>query len=201
MQHFRRDALVLGATKQVDKRAEEARWIAQRPVALEAQLEEVFAQHDDRFGAVDQTHVAGEAELEGVVAQEAIAEGMEGVDRRVRLAVRNEHVDTRLHLARRVVSEGERQDLPRQSVLCGDEPGHPTGDHLRLAGARSGDDEQRPAAMRDRLALLTVEPTHQRAQRFERDRRDGRSGPDRALYSRQKWGDRHAWIVAATRAT
>ena len=53
------------------------------------------------------------SQLERVLAHQAIAERVKGVDRAIRLAVRNQHVDPRLHFLRGVVSERQCQDLAR----------------------------------------------------------------------------------------
>ena len=104
--------LVLGSAEQVHQRAQEARGIAERQVALETELEDVLAQKDDLLGASADAG-SSRARAQGVLAQQPIAERVEGVDGRVRLAVGHQDVDARLHLLRRVVREGQRQDLAR----------------------------------------------------------------------------------------
>ena len=46
----------------------------------------------------------------------------------------------------------------------GDQVGDPVGEHAGLARAGAGEDQQRPLAVRDRLALGLVEPREQRVE-------------------------------------
>ena len=96
-----------------------------------------------------------EAEPDGVFAQEASANGVERarIGRRRRLGrlgrqtPREEPLDPPAKLRRRAAREGGEHDALR--IGAGeDERCDPMRQHRRLAGARAGDDEQRPGAAR-----------------------------------------------------
>ena len=154
---LRRDVLVLAAADQRDQRLQMARGIAERPVALEGQLEEPVAEEDDLLGAAQHAEVGRETQLERVLAQQPVAEGVEGGDVDVGVPVGHELVDALLHLGRRLVGEREREDLLGAGLALGDEPGDAAGDDGGLAGAGAGDDEQRARVVGDGLALCVVE--------------------------------------------
>ena len=61
------------------------------------------------------------------------------------------------HLPRRLVRERDREDLVRLHTACPDEMRDPVRQNARLAGARAGDDEQRPLGCEDSLTLRLVE--------------------------------------------
>ncbi len=157
----RRDVLVLAATEQRDERRQEARRIAERPIGVEVEREEVLAQEDDRLGARQHTDVRREAELQRVLADHPVSEGMERRDRAVRVAVRDELVDPHRHLVGGLVGEGQGEDLGRLRALRRDQPRDPAGDHLGLAGARPRDDEQWPLPVRHRAELVRIEAAEQ----------------------------------------
>ena len=158
----RRDVLVLAAAEQRRERGQEAGRVAERPVDVEVELEQVLAQEDDDLGTGQHPQVGRQPELERVVADQAVAEGVERGDRGVRVAVRHELVDADRHLLGRLVGEREREDLGRLGTPRGDQPGDPAGDDLGLAGPGAGDDEERAAAMRHRPQLVGVESAEQR---------------------------------------
>ena len=158
----RRDVLVLAAAEQRRERGQEAGRVAERPVDVEVELEQVLAQEDDHLGTGQHPQVGRQPELERVVPDEAVPEGMERRDRGVRVAVRHELIDADRHLLGRLVGEGQGQDLGRLGTPRGDQPGDPAGDDLGLAGPGAGDDEQRAAAMRHRPQLVGVESAEQR---------------------------------------
>ena len=62
--------------------------------------------------------------------QQAIAEGVEGVNGRVRLTIWHEHVNAGLHLLRSVVRERQREDVLRFGAAAGEQ----LGDGLALRG-------------------------------------------------------------------
>ncbi len=109
----RRDVLVLAAAEQRRERGQEAGRVAERPVGVEVELEQVLAQEDDDLGPGQDAHVGRQPELERVLADEAVAEGVERRDRRVRVAVRHELVDADRHLLGGLVGERQGQDLRR----------------------------------------------------------------------------------------
>ena len=67
-------------------------------------------------------------------------------------------LDARPHLARRLVGKGDREQAVRPDLAGGDQIGDPGGQHAGLAGARAGEDEERPLHVLDRLPLLGIEP-------------------------------------------
>ena len=164
----RRDVLVLAAAEQRRERGQETGRVAERPVGVEVELEEVLAQEDHDLGPGQDAQVGRQPELQRVVPDEAVAEGMERRDRRVRVAVRHELVDADRHLLGRLVGERQGQDLRRLRTPRRDEPGDPPGDDLGLAGAGAGDHQQRARAVGDRPELVGIEPAQER---FEAGRR------------------------------
>src|SRR5438067_601394 len=82
---------------------------------------------------------------------------MERADRGVVQAERCVEVDPLLHRGRGLLGEGQREDLVRLRPAGGDELDDPRGEHVSLAGARAGDDEQRASAMLDRVTLFRGE--------------------------------------------
>jgi hypothetical protein len=131
--------------------------LTERQVALEPQLEQALAQeHEDLGGGFD-AQLRGQAEFDRMVAHEAIAERVEGRDRRTDEAVRHQLVDARLHLGGGLVGEREREDLLRAGLLARNEPSDALRDDLRLPGARARDDHERALAMRRRLPLLRMQ--------------------------------------------
>ena len=160
----RRDVLVLAAAEQRGERAEEPGGVAERPVLVQVEREQVLAQEDHRLGPGQDPDVARQPELQRVLPDQAVAEGVERPDRRVRVAVRHELVHAELHLGSRLLREGQREDLRRPGAARRDQPGDPARDHLGLAGPRAGDDEERPVPVGDRAELLRVEPAEQRVE-------------------------------------
>ncbi len=108
-----RDVLVLAATEERRERRQEARGVAERSVVVELEVVEVLAQEDHDLRARQDPDVRREAELQGVLADDRVAEGVEGRDVRVRVAVRHELVDADRHLVRGLVRERQGEDLRR----------------------------------------------------------------------------------------
>ena len=77
----RDDVGLLGTPEQVRQRSQEARRIAERQVALEPQLEHVLSQQDDLLRAADDTRGVRQSDLVPELAQQSVAECMEGEDR------------------------------------------------------------------------------------------------------------------------
>ncbi len=157
----RRDVLVLAAAEQRRERGEEARRIAERPIGVQVEFEQVLAQEDHDLRPGQHPDVARQAELERVVADQPVTEGVERRDRGVRIAIRHELVDPHRHLLGRLVGEGQPQDLGRLRAARRDQPRDPARDDLGLAGPGASDHEQRPVAMRDGTELVGVEPAEQ----------------------------------------
>ena len=84
----RRDVLVLAAAEQGGQRRQEPGGIAERPVGVELELEEVLAKEDHDLRTGQHPDVRGQPELQGVVADQAVAERVERGDRGVRVAIR-----------------------------------------------------------------------------------------------------------------
>ena len=61
------------------------------------------------------------------------------------------------HFIGRLVRKGDRQDIARIDVPLADQVRDPAGDHPRLAAARAGQDQERPVAVQDSLALGRIE--------------------------------------------
>ena len=192
----RRDVLVLAAAEQRRERGQEAGRVAERAVGIEVELEEVLAQEDHDLGPGQDAQVGRQPELERVVPDEAVAEGMERRDRGVRVAVRHELVDADRHLLGGLVGEGQGQDLRRLRTPGRDEPRDPPGDDLGLAGAGAGDHQQRAGAVGDRPELVGIESTEER---FETGRRRivGRRRHDRDELAPGRAADRVARVRGA----
>ncbi len=90
---------------------EEAGRVAERPISVQGELEEVLAQEDDLLRAREDSRSVREPGLQGVLPQEPISPGVEGADHRVRVAIGHQLVDALGHLQRGPIGEGERQDL------------------------------------------------------------------------------------------
>ena len=159
-----RDLLVLAPAEQGCEGAEEPGRVAERPVALELEREQVLAQEDDRLGPAQDPDVRGQAQLERVFADQPVAERVERPDRGVRVAVRDELVDPDLHLGRGLLGERQGENLGRPRPTARDQPGDPPRDHLGLPGSGPGHDEERAVAMRDRFELFRIESAEQRVE-------------------------------------
>ena len=159
---LRRDVLVPQPADQRHQAREEARRVAQRAVSVERQLEQVLSQQDDLLRPAQHRGAIGQPGLEGVLPQQPVAERVERADPRVVVAVRDQPVDALEHLECGAIGERQRQDLGRLGPLLGDQPGDPAGDDRRLAGSRSGDDEERSVAMGHGLALARGQVGEQR---------------------------------------
>ena len=69
----------------------------------------------------------------------------------------DEQLGALAHLPRRLVGERDRQDLVGLGRVGGDQVGDPVRQHAGLARAGAGEDQQRPLAVGDRLALGVVQ--------------------------------------------
>ena len=85
--------------------------IAERPEVLEGELEEVIAHEDHLLRSREHAEVRGEPELERVLLDQPVAEGVKGRDLDVRIAVGHELVHALFHLRRGLVREGEGENL------------------------------------------------------------------------------------------
>ena len=154
----RRDVLVLGPAHERRERGQVAGRIAERPEAPQRQREQTLAQEDDLLRLREHAELRVEAGLERGLAQHAIAEGVEGQDRRLRVAVGDELIHPLGHLGRGLLGEGEGEDLLGADDLGRDQVRDAAREDGGLARAGAGDDEQRPFAVADGLALRLVQP-------------------------------------------
>jgi hypothetical protein len=69
----------------------------------------------------------------------------------------DERLDARAHFFRRFVREGDGEDLRWTRMPVADQKRRAAGDDARLAGTSAGEDQQRPAGMKDRFALLRIQ--------------------------------------------
>ena len=72
--------------------------------------------------------------------------------------------DPLAHLGGGLVGERDGED-PRRVRALVDQVGDAVGEHPRLAGSGTGDDEQRTVAVHDRVELIGVETGHRRGRR------------------------------------
>ena len=153
----RRDVLVLGAAHERRERLEMPRRVAERTEAVERQPEQPLAQEDHLLGLREHAELRIEADLERPLPQDRVAERVEGRDLRLGVAPRDQLVDALRHLRRGLLGERERQDLFRLRPLRGDEVRDPAREHRGLARPGAGDDQERPFAVKHRLALGRIQ--------------------------------------------
>ena len=153
----RRDVLVLAAAEERDHRLEMPRGVAQGAVVGQGKLEQPVAEEDDLLGAVQHAEVRRQADLQGVLAHQPVAEGVEGGDLHVGVAVGHQGVDALLHLGGGLLGEGQGQDLLGARLALGDEVGDAPRDDGGLAGAGAGDDQEGTGLVGDGGALLVVQ--------------------------------------------
>src|SRR5262249_35788209 len=154
----RPNVLVLEAAEQRDHGLDVSSGITEGPVVLEGELEKVIAHEDDLLRAREYPEVWSEPELEGVLLDEAIAEGVEGRDLHVRIAVGDELVDPFFHLRRRLVREGEGEHLGRTRAARGDEVSDAPSDDGGLARPCPRDDQEGTRLVSDGLPLGSGQP-------------------------------------------
>ena len=106
--------------------------------------------------AVEDGERAGEAEVFGVAAEDAAAEGGEGAGPEGGGVVRGEVADALGHLAGSLVGEGEEQDLAGIDGVV-EQPGDAVGERAGFPGAGAGDDQRAAGRRGDGGGLLGVE--------------------------------------------
>ena len=111
----RRHVLVLQPREEGREGGEEPGRVPERAILVEVQPEEPLGQEDHRLGPRQDPRLRREAELQGVLADHAVAEGVERRDDGVRVAVRDEPIDPGLHLVGCLVGEGRGRGSPRAS--------------------------------------------------------------------------------------
>ena len=134
-----------------------------RRVALGVQIEFLEHQRHQPLGVVGVVDREGRLEVQvlGLGAQHPHAHRVERRDPH-RLRPRpDQRRDALLHLARGLVGEGDGEDLPGRRAALGEQVGDAVGEHPGLARPGAGDDQQRPALVHDRGALLRVQTLEQ----------------------------------------
>ena len=147
------------------------------PLRVDAEVLEARLDDPDLVGLVVDREARAVAEPLRLAAQHATAGGVEGEDPgRARLTT--EHpLEPLAHLARRLVRERDREDLVRLHAVRADQVGDPVGQHARLAGARAGDDEQRPVDVENGLALGRIRGRRGDRREVRRPRLDASGRP------------------------
>ena len=125
--------------------------IAGRPIALERKRDlavrapvQVLPDQDHLLGGREDPELAASPELQGELAEDLVAESVEGANDGVVQSDRRVDVDALLHLGRGPLGKGDRQDLVRLRGARGDEVDDPRGEDVGLPRPRARDDEQRP---------------------------------------------------------
>jgi hypothetical protein len=107
----RGDVLIAQPAEERDERRQEAGRVAEWAISVQRQLEEVLAEEDHLLRAAEDRGTVAEAGLEGMLAEEPVAEGVEGPDLRVVVPVRHQPVDPLDHLVGGAIRERQREDL------------------------------------------------------------------------------------------
>jgi hypothetical protein len=97
-----------------------------------------------------------------VGAQHPRAGGVERHDPHRAGRAADEQLDPLAHLLRGLVGERDREDLVRARLAGPHQVGDPVGQHARLARPGAGQDQERPLAVRHRVALGLVEAFQER---------------------------------------
>ena len=148
---LRVDQLVLGPR---DLRPHGA---GRKALGVDVQLLEAALDHPQRVGLVVDREGALVAEPLGVGAEDPRAGRVEGHHPHQPRHAADQLLDPLAHLAGGLVGERDREDLGRLRLPGGQQVGDSVGEHARLAGAGAGEDQERPLAVRDRLALRRVQ--------------------------------------------
>jgi GMP reductase len=99
------------------------------------------------------------------VAQEAVAESVEGADPHAAHGMRKHRVEPCQHLLRRLVGEGDGEHAARRELAGLDQPGDARGEDARLAGAGAGEDQRRLRRQGDGGELLGIQALQQARRR------------------------------------
>ena len=143
---FRGDGFVFGAGEEGGKRLDETRRIVEGSELIERELKDVPAKKHELLGLREDARIRRYAQPERVLADQLIAEGVEGVQGNAD-SVRDKDIDPFLHFPGRFVGKGEGEDFLRLGALREEQPGDAPGDDGGLPGPGAGDDKQRPALM------------------------------------------------------
>ena len=140
-------------------------WVAGGPVTLQGKRDltlrapvQVLANEDDLLRRRQDTEFPASPKLEGKFTEDLVAESVERADDRVVQTDRRVDVHALLHLGGGALGESHGKNLVGLRRTGCDQVDDPRGEHMGLAGARTGDDEERSGAMLDRDALLGLQP-------------------------------------------
>jgi hypothetical protein len=161
-----------GADPRADHRGLEAGRVVVR--GLDQLLQELVAVARVVDREVARPPPRGPGERGDVPPQDARAHRVEGADPGP--ADLKERLDALAHLRGGLVREGDREDLGGPDAALEDQPGDPARDHARLARPRPGQDQERPLAVRDGLALGRVQAVEEAGGRLGQGRRLAHEG-------------------------
>ena len=131
------------------------------PLRVEAEVADDVAGEAVGVGGVVDRELAGVAERVAVGAQDAHARRVERRHPHRPDDGSDERPDALAHLGRGLVGERDGEDLRRVDALV-DEVGDAVREHAGLAGAGTGDDEQRARFVDDGVELIGVEALGER---------------------------------------
>ena len=123
-------------------------------------LDDAFEERT-RIGRVVDREAAREPEVLRFAPEDAHAGGVEGRDRHPLSDLAEQGRHALPHLGRCLVRERDGEDLARPRLAGVDQARDPPGEHARLPGAGSGDDQQGGPAVFDGFALLRVQSVEQ----------------------------------------
>ena len=158
LQRLRAQALVLLV---VDEPGDLARHPARLVESLA--LEELL-HHAQLVLGIEDLEALWQACFTPMQAQQAVRDAVEGADPERAARDAEQPLDARAHLGRGLVGEGDREDAVRRGALGLDQPGHPVGEHARLATARTGKHQHRADGAGDRRALRVVQRREDRGE-------------------------------------
>ena len=133
---------------------------ARGPIQLVVQIELFDDALDNAFLVVrvEDDEVAFHGQVFGLAAQQPRADGVERAEHHpLRGFLAEQGLDAVFHFPRGLVGERHRQDLVGTDSLGRDQVGDALGQHARLAGARSREDEDRSRPGCDGFSLWSVE--------------------------------------------
>ena len=130
-------------------------------LGVDPDLFDTTLDHAACVGLVIDREARGVAQALGLGPQDARAGGMEGHQPHAARMGAEQPLHAPAHLLGGLVGERDRQDLMRVGLAGEDEEGNAMGQHARLARTGTREDQERPLAMGDRLALGLVEAIEQ----------------------------------------
>ena len=106
---------------------------------------------------IEDVEAGGEADQLGIAPEHAGGERVEGAEPQPLRRLAQDRRDALAHFARGLVGEGHRQDLAREGAAGEQDMGEAGGQHAGLAGAGSGQHQQRAVDGFDGLTLFLVQ--------------------------------------------